>query len=124
MTAVGIIGALDARQEAWFFGEASRVLKNGGMLIDGYWDNNAQAALIKLSWKNTLADMIVDTVSGKAQMNHLDRYQRNDVLRHAGLSTTMHEYSWIPNMFLVVYEKDRTKLAAQYSGYSRGADIS
>ncbi|MEX2006888.1 MAG: class I SAM-dependent methyltransferase [Candidatus Saccharimonadales bacterium] len=122
MTAVGIIGALDAQQESQFFGEVSRVLKEGGMLIDGYWENNAQAALIKLSWKNTLADMIVDTVSGKTQINHLNQYQRNDALKRAGLATMKCEYSWIPNMFLMVYEKDRAKLAAQYRGYSSGSD--
>lgn len=124
ITAIGLIGALDGQGEADFFQEVARVLKDGGMLIDGYWENNTQAALIKLSWKNTLADMIVDTVSGKTQVTHLNRYQRNNVLKHAGLATMSCHYSWIPNMTLMVYEKDRAKLAAQYRGYSYGADAS
>ena len=122
ITATGLIGALNAHQEVRLFEEASRVLKDGGMLIDGYWENNLQAALIKLSWKNTLADMIVDTVSGKYQAGHLNGHQRDDLRRHTGLARTKHKYSWIPQTSVVVYEKDKKKLAAQIRGYSRGLD--
>jgi ubiquinone/menaquinone biosynthesis C-methylase UbiE len=123
MTAIGLTGALDANQQMSFFNEVAAVLKDGGILIDGYWGDNVQAALIKLSWKNTLADMIVDTVSGKYQIHErLNGHQMDDFLAELGLARTKYSYSWIPEMSLLVYEKDRQKLAAQRRGYSRGGE--
>ena len=84
------------------------------MFIGGYWENNAQAALIKLSWKNTLADMTVDIVSGKFDpVDRLNGYQMDDLANQCGLAHTKHKYSWIPETTVIVYEKDHHKLEAQ-----------
>lgn len=121
LTAVGVIGALDAEQESLFFDEVSRVLKDGGMLVDGSFKNNSQDAIIKLSWKNALADMIVDTVSGKNQVEHLNPHKRQEVLRRNGLATYGYRFGEIQGVHLETYQKDPKKLAAQYAGYSRNS---
>lgn len=124
ISAMGLVGSLEAYAQKAFFREASRVLKDGGILITGYWGDNAQSAVIKLSWKNTLADMIVDTVSGKHQVSsHLNGHQMDDLMRELGLARTKYEFSWIPETTLLVYEKDHAKLAAQRSGYHPSRNI-
>lgn len=106
IAAVGLIGALGDKQETLFFSEASRVLKNDGVLIHGFWGpGNRQDLLIKLSWKNALADMIVDTVSGKYQTDHLNDHERDELLSNCGLVRRNYHYSWIPHTFLIIYEK-------------------
>jgi SAM-dependent methyltransferase len=124
ITAIGVIGALDAQQEIGIFTEAARVLKDGGVLIDGYYGNTIQNALITLSWKNTLADMIVDTVSGKYEdKRRLNVYEEQDLKRSCGLATTNYRYGWIPEVTVIAYEKDAKKLSEQYRGYSVNSSI-
>lgn len=100
VTALGITGSLGAEQEVAFFDEVSRVLKDGAVMVDGYYGYHggwysAQDVVTKLSWKNVLADMIVDTVSGKFNVSgRLDEYSMDRLLARNALVRERYSYSY------------------------------
>ncbi|HSX31343.1 MAG TPA: class I SAM-dependent methyltransferase [Candidatus Saccharimonadales bacterium] len=77
-TSSGLVGALDKATAERFYREIARVLAQDGIYMDGsyYSDQNGRMGeemdSITATAKATLADMIVDTVSGKLQItDHL-----------------------------------------------------
>lgn len=91
-SSTGITGALDARTADGFYREIARVLKPGGVYVDGvyYYDRDGKAgeelSRIVATSKSMLADMIVDTVSGKFGISeHLSHDKRASLLGSLGL---------------------------------------
>ncbi len=88
----GLVGALDRSTSIMFYKELERVLTHGGVYIDGTYALNEQGYLgqemqdIPRASKSMLADMIVDTVSGKLDIaDHLGNDERQDLLESLGL---------------------------------------
>lgn len=119
ITSLGLMGALNADQQTDLLTEISRVLKDGGMFVVGYnKPDNIQNTLIELSWKNTLADMITDVVSGRSQIaRYLNGHEMDKLTGRLGLARSRYEYSWVKGADILTYNKDRKMLAQERSGY-------
>lgn len=98
-TSSGLTGSLDRSTLRGFYAELSRVLRPGGIYVevsswpfDGYIDE--QDAKIVASSKAMLADMIVDTVSGKHQLkDHMNPEEQEALLESLGLDTRHYDVS-------------------------------
>lgn len=75
VTSAGLIGALDKEMATGFYSELARLMRPGGFYLEtSYYQNERgefgdEMAAITASSKAMLADMIVDTVSGKLALN-------------------------------------------------------
>jgi SAM-dependent methyltransferase len=69
MTSAGLIFSLDQAKTTDFLGELGRCLRPSGIYLDGYYQNNNPASEpANASWKDALSDMIVDTTSGRSEL--------------------------------------------------------
>lgn len=93
----GLTGSLDKETAVKFYGQIARVLQPGGAYIDGSYYPNEQGysgqalAAIQHSSKAMLADMIVDTISGKLNiLAHLEFDDRQALLARLGLTEVIY----------------------------------
>jgi ubiquinone/menaquinone biosynthesis C-methylase UbiE len=93
ITCVGVSGSLDTATKTAFFREISRVLQHGGVYIEGSYYEDEQGYMgpdlgqSTQTAKGTLADMIVDTISGKHALNEtLDYEQEQALLAELGMT--------------------------------------
>lgn len=90
-SSTGIIGALDAKASERFYRELARVLKPGGVYVDGTYAEHQgyvgeELLRITATSKAMLADMIVDTVSAKFEIgDHMSSEERAALLGRLGL---------------------------------------
>lgn len=88
----GLSVALDRNTSVQFYTEVARLLKNGGVYIDGSYHTNEwgypgrEMADLTVSSKAMLADMMVDTVSGKLQlMDNIEADEYAELIGELGL---------------------------------------
>lgn len=116
ITSVGLMGALNKDEQIALLTEVFRVLKDGGMFIVGYnKPDNIQNKLTILSWKNTLADMITDRVSGRSKIGgyYLSGHEMDRLTLQLGLARVKYEYGWVKGADILAYHKDTEMLTQQ-----------
>lgn len=140
ITSVGISASLNKEQEIAFYTNIARVLEEGGVYYDGYysdqlWDIgyhpggdssklHPETRQNLASAKGILADMIVDTVSGKNEkIERLNRRELGELFARLGLAETQVELNQYGVGFRQL-EKNREKFRRMHSGYSRSGEVS
>ncbi|MBI2798636.1 class I SAM-dependent methyltransferase [Candidatus Saccharibacteria bacterium] len=95
VTSCGLIFSLDRTKSIDFITELSRTLKSPGVYMDGFVTGSHGDVLRSYaSWKDSLADMVVDTVSGRSEITDRLSYadsEFNELKEQLGL-----DYNTIP----------------------------
>lgn len=89
ITSGGVVFSLDKEKARAYYAEIARLLEDGGLYLDGHYadDKHPESRLLSSTWKHVLADMIVDTVSGRAEkQDYLSDDELHDVLAQNGLA--------------------------------------
>lgn len=91
ITSTGLAGSLDRESAIKYYREIGRVLRDGGVYLDGHYADQDHPELEALAetWKDALGDMIVDTVSGKTEKtDHLSEDEIIELLGEYGITLT------------------------------------
>ena len=94
ITSTGLAGSLDRESAVRYYREVGRVLRDGGVYLEGEYSSptNPELEALTETWKDTLADMIVDTVSGKTEKaDYLSGQEIIELLSEYGISYTKGE---------------------------------
>lgn len=99
-TSGGVSGSLDATTKTAFYRELNRILRPGGVYIEGsYYEDDQGSAGPELgkstqTAKGMLADMIVDTVSGKHALSGTLSFEKErELLAELGLERNYYLYT-------------------------------
>lgn len=99
VTNVGLTGSLTKLQADQYYREVARVLRPGGEYIEGFLDKphnrdeHPQIEAITKTGRDLLADMIVDTVSGKAEVkDHFKETEKYELFRSLGMEVRFENY--------------------------------
>lgn len=92
---MGLAGSLNTAQSEKFYREIARVLEPNGVYIDAFYysdtdELHSEFREVLVNAKGILADMIVDQVSGKAELVSPEYEEIRSILTSAGLQAEYH----------------------------------